>query len=130
MQKQEKILFKEESYKLIGICMKIHSALGNGFLEAVYSEVLEKEFQINKIPFEKEKWLDIYYNGLKLNKKYRADFLCYDEIILEIKAVNYLHENFSLQLKNYLKATNKKLGILVNFGQKSLEYKRIINTTH
>lgn len=75
MQKQEKILFKEESYKLIGVCMKIHSALGNGFLEAVYSEVLEKEFQMNNIPFEKEKWLDIYYNGLKLDKKYRTDFL-------------------------------------------------------
>lgn len=130
MQKQEKILFKEESYKLIGVCMKIHSALGNGFLEAVYSEVLEKEFQMNNIPFEKEKWLDIYYNGLKLDKKYRTDFLCFDEIILEVKAVNFLHENFSLQLKNYLKATHKKLGILVNFGQKSLEYKRIINNIH
>ena len=107
--------------------MEIHSGLGSGFLEAVYSEVLAKEFIKQKIPFEREKKLDIYYNGEKLNKTYRVDFLCFDEIIVEIKSSVFLHENFSKQLQNYLKATNKKLGILVNFGEKSLNYKRIIN---
>ncbi|MBS1550253.1 MAG: GxxExxY protein [Bacteroidetes bacterium] len=124
---EEKILYKEESYKIIGICMNIHSVMGNGFLEAVYSEVLEKEFKKNNIPFEKEKKLEIFFNGEKLSKTYRADFLCFDEIIIELKSVNFLHENFSKQLQNYLKATNKKLGILINFGEKSLNYKRIIN---
>ena len=124
---EERILFKEESYQIIGICMNIHSTLGGGFLEAVYSEVLEMEFKKNNIQFEKEKKLEIYFNGEKLNKTYRADFLCFDEIILEIKSVNFLHENFSSQLLNYLKATNKKLGILINFGEKSLKYKRIVN---
>ncbi|MFC6267064.1 GxxExxY protein [Frigoriflavimonas asaccharolytica] len=123
----EKIIFKEESYRIVGICMEIHSGLGSGFLEAVYSEVLAKEFIKQKIPFEREKKLDIYYNGEKLNKTYRVDFLCFDEIIVEIKSAVFMHDNFSKQLQNYLKATNKKLGILVNFGEKSLNYKRIIN---
>jgi len=124
---EDKILFKDESYKIIGICMNVHSSLGTGFLEAVYSEVLEREFKSNNIPFEKERKLEIFFNGEKLNKTYRADFLCFDEIIIEIKSVSFLHDNFSKQLQNYLKATNKKLGILINFGERSLTYKRIIN---
>ena len=71
--------------------MKIHSELGTGFLEAVYSEVLEREFKKNNIPFEKEKKLEIFFNGEKLNKTYRVDFLCYDEIIIEIKSASFLH---------------------------------------
>ena len=123
----EKIIFKEESYKIIGICMNIHSTLGNGFLEAVYSEVLEKEFVKNNIPYQKEVKLDLFFNGEKLDKKYKADFICFDNIILEIKAVSFIHENFTKQTLNYLKATDKKLGLLINFGEKSLKYKRIIN---
>jgi len=123
----EKIIFKEESYKIIGICMNIHSTLGNGFLEAVYSEVLEKEFVKNNIPYKREVKLDLFFNGEKLDKKYKADFICFDNIILEIKAVSFIHENFTKQTLNYLKATDKKLGLLINFGEKSLKYKRIIN---
>ena len=123
----EKIIFKEESYKIIGICMNIHSTLGNGFLEAVYSEVLEKEFVKNNIPYKREVKLDLFFNGEKLDKKYKADFICFDNIILEIKAVSFIHENFTKQILNYLKATDKKLGLLINFGEKSLKYKRIIN---
>ena len=123
----EKIIFKEESYKIIGICMNIHSTLGNGFLEAVYSEVLEKEFVKNNIPYQREVILDLFFNGEKLDKKYKADFICFDNIILEIKAVSFIHENFTKQTLNYLKATDKKLGLLINFGEKSLKYKRIIN---
>ena len=123
----EKIIFKEESYKIIGICMNIHSTLGNGFLEAVYCEVLEKEFVKNNIPYQREVKLDLFFNGEKLDKKYKADFICFDSIILEIKAVSFIHENFTKQTLNYLKATDKKLGLLINFGEKSLKYKRIIN---
>ena len=123
----EKIIFKEESYKIIGICMNIHSTLGNGFLEAVCSEVLEKEFVKNNIPYKREVKLDLFFNGEKLDKKYKADFICFDNIILEIKAVSFIHENFTKQTLNYLKATDKKLGLLINFGEKSLKYKRIIN---
>lgn len=120
----EKIIFKEESYKIIGICMNIHSTLGNGFLEAVYSEVLEKEFVKNNIPYQREVKLDLFFNGEKLDKKYKADFICFDNIILEIKAVSFIHENFTKQTLNYLKATDKKLGLLINFGEKSLKYKK------
>ena len=123
----EKIIFKVESYKIIGICMNIHSTLGNGFLEAVYCEVLEKEFVKNNIPYQREVKLDLFFNGEKLDKKYKADFICFDNIILEIKAVSFIHENFTKQTLNYLKATDKKLGLLINFGEKSLKYKRIIN---
>lgn len=121
------IIYKEESYRIIGVCMEIHRAMGRGFLESVYSEILEVEFTKEKIPFEREKRLDLYYNNIKLNKYFKADFICFDEIILEIKAVSYLTDVFSKQLQNYLKATNKTLGILINFGEASLVYKRIIN---
>lgn len=107
--------------------MNIHSRMGTGFLEAVYAEVLEKEFIKNQIPYEKEVKLDLFYNGEKLEKKYKADFVCFDNIILEIKSVTFLHENFTKQTLNYLKATHKKLGLLINFGEPSLKYKRIIN---
>lgn len=107
--------------------MNIHSTLGFGFLEAVYCEILEKEFVRMNIPFQREVKLDLYFNGIKLEKQYKADFVCYDDIILEIKSVSFLHENFTKQTLNYLKATEKKLGLLINFGEKSLKYKRIIN---
>ncbi|QOR73668.1 GxxExxY protein [Cruoricaptor ignavus] len=123
----DKIIFPEESYRIIGICMNIHSQMGSGFLEAVYSEILEKEFLKNQIPYKKEVPLDLYYNGEKLTKKYRADFLCFDEIILEIKSVSFIHDNLLRQTLNYLKATGKRLGLLINFGEKSLTYKRILN---
>lgn len=124
---EEKIIYKDESFKIIGICMNIHSIMGHGFLEAVYAEVLEKEFIKNNIPYQREVRLDLFFNGEKLDKKYKADFVCFGDIILEIKSVSFLHENFSRQTLNYLKATNKKLGLLINFGEKSLRYKRIIN---
>ncbi|MEX0996009.1 MAG: GxxExxY protein [Flavobacteriaceae bacterium] len=127
MSANEKILFKEESFKIIGICMKIHSTMGKGFLESVYSEIIEKEFITNKIPYEREMKLELYYEDTKLNKYFKADFVCYDDIILEIKSVQFLNKVFTKQLFNYLKATNKKLGILINFGEDSLTYKRIIN---
>lgn len=124
-----KILFKDESYKIIGCCMKIHNELGAGFLEAVYEEVLEKEFIKENIPYQKQVRLNLYYEGVKLNKTYRADFICYDKIIVEIKAVSQVPLAFYKQLHNYLKATNLELGMLINFGAPSLYYNRILNKT-
>ncbi|MBS1571093.1 MAG: GxxExxY protein [Bacteroidetes bacterium] len=124
---EEKIIYKEESYKIIGICMNIHSTMGKGFLEAVYCEILERELKKNNIPYQREVKLNLFYNGEKLNKTYRADFLVYEQIILEIKSVSFLNDIFTKQTLNYLKSTNKKLGLLINFGEKSLTYKRIIN---
>lgn len=88
---------------------------------------MEKEFQIQKIPFKKQVKLELYYNNQKLKKQYRADFVCYDTIILEIKGVSQIPIAFYAQLKNYLKCTNIELGMLINFGTPSLTYKRIIN---
>lgn len=121
------ILYKEESFKIIGACMKVHRALGAGFLEAVYEEALEKEFRHQKIPFKRQVKLEVYYEGVKLQKQYRVDFVCYDAILIEIKAVAQIPTAFYSQVQNYLKCTQKELGMLVNFGTASLTYKRIIN---
>lgn len=121
------IVYKEESYSIIGACMKVHQKLGPGFLEAVYQEALVKEFTKLALPFQKEKKLALYYDGEKMNKYYRADFLCYNKVVLEVKALEFIARNLNKQLFNYLKATTMKLGILVNFGKSSLEYKRILN---
>lgn len=124
------ILYKEESYKIIGACLKGHSELGSGFLEAVYEEALKREFINSNIPFECQVKLHIFYNGEQLDKYYRADFICYDKIVLEIKSMSQIPTIFYAQLKNYLTATNKELGMLINFGQPSLTYKRIINANN
>jgi GxxExxY protein len=128
MDSSEKIVFKEESFKIIGACMKVHRTLGSGFLEAVYEEALEKEFKNKKIPFEKQIKLNVFYGDEKLKKYYKADFICYDKIILEIKSVGFMPQTFQMQLKNYLVATKMELGMLINFGTSSLTYKRILNS--
>ena len=127
MDSDTKILYKEESFKVIGACMKVHRSLGAGFLEAVYEEALEKEFILQNIPFKRQLKLELYYENEKLKKQYRADFVCYDAIILELKAVSHIPDVFYAQLKNYLKCTKMELGILINFGMSSLFYKRIVN---
>ena len=123
----DKIVYKEESYKIIGACMEVHKTLGCGFLEPVYQEALSIEFKKQKIPFEKEKFLSIIYKDIELEKKYVADFVCYNKIILETKAVKELCDNHRAQTINYLKATKFKLGLLVNFGEPSLKYERFVN---
>lgn len=127
---ETKILYKEESYKIIGACMKVHRELGSGFLEAVYEEALKKEFDYSDIPFDSQVKLNIFYDGEQLNKYYRADFICYNKIILEVKSVTQIPISFYAQLKNYLAATKMELGMLINFGLPSLDYKRIINTNN
>jgi GxxExxY protein len=124
------IVFKDESYKIIGACMNVHRELGAGFLEAVYQSALVREFTSQKIPFKPQVKLPVYYQGEKLEKYYVADFICYDKIVVEIKAAALIFDPQEKQLVNYLKATKMKLGLLVNFGAKSLQYKRAINTNH
>ena len=122
------LLFKDESYQIIGACMAVHSELGCGFLEAVYQEALEEEFRLRGIPYVREAQLQVNYKGKILKKQYQADFICYDNIIVELKALNELNTLHKSQLINYLKITSLKLGLLVNFGKKSLESKRITNS--
>jgi len=121
------ILFKDESYQLVGACMAVHRELGCGFLEAVYQEALEEEFKIKGIPYVREQFLDISYKGKLLNKTYQADFVCYGKIIVELKALVAITSIHQSQLINYLKASQMKLGLLVNFGGNSLGSKRVIN---
>ena len=128
MDAPSKIIYKEESYAIVGACMKVHRALGPGFLEAVYEEVVEKEFIVQNIPYRRQVKLDLYYEGVQLKKYYRADFVCYDSIIVELKAVTQIPSVFYAQLQNYLKCTNMELGMLINFGTPSLTYKRIVNS--
>lgn len=124
--KNEEYLFKEECYEIIGCAMEVHNVLGHGFLEAVYQEALEIVFIENGIPYLKEKILDIEFRGKKLQKKYVSDFFCFDNIIVETKATKELTDIDLSQVLNYLKATNKKIGLLINFGSSRLQYKRVI----
>ena len=125
-----KLLFEEETYRIIGACMTVHKNLGSGFLESVYEEALRREFEKEEIPFETQKKLRVFYDGSPLDKYFKADFVCYDKIILEIKSVSFLNKTLESQIINYLKATNHEVGILINFGEKSLKWKRFINTSH
>ncbi|MFA5817466.1 MAG: GxxExxY protein [Bacteroidales bacterium] len=119
-------IYKDECYSIIGAAMEVHKTLGSGFLEPVYQEALKLEFDENGIPWSKEVVLDIIYKGRILDKKYLADFICFGEIIVELKACEALIPEHVAQVINYLKATNKELGLLINFGASSLQYKRII----
>lgn len=108
--------YKEETYKINGAAMKVYNTLKHGFLEAVYQEALEIEFKKRGIPFEKEKELTVFYDGVELKQTYRADFVCYGNIIVELKAVAQLDDVHRSQVYNYLCATGYKVGILFNFG--------------
>ena len=105
-----------ESYAINGAAMQVYNVLGHGFLESVYREALAIEFTKRGIPYQREKELKIYYDGKELQQTYRADFVCYDDIIVEIKAVSELDGSHRSQVYNYLKATGFKLGLLINFG--------------
>ncbi|MCB5247609.1 MAG: GxxExxY protein [Candidatus Cloacimonetes bacterium] len=120
------LLFKDECYNIVGACMEVHNILGCGFLEPVYQEALSYEFQRQGIPYEREKEYEINYKGLVLSKTYKVDFLCYGDIIVELKALGQLSKEHMAQVLNYLKASHLKLGLLVNFGTTSLNYERIV----
>jgi len=106
--------------------MEVHKELGCGFLEAVYQEALEREFIDKKIPFESQPVVIISYKGKPLSKAYQPDFICYDEVIVEIKAISHLTGLEEAQTINYLKATGFNVGLLLNFGSQSLEHKRFV----
>ncbi len=116
----------ERTYKIIGAAMEVHKVLGCGFLENVYQEALGREFYTQEVPFRSQPVVKILYKDSPLDKVYQPDFLCYEEVIVEIKALAKLTGIEEAQLINYLKATGLKIGLLLNFGGKSLEYKRLI----
>ena len=120
------LYLKEEAYKIIGICMEVHTILGKGHSEIIYGDALEYEFKKNKIPYNRDVKFNITYKEIILPHHYFSDFLIFDEIILEIKAIQQLSSSEIKQTLNYLAASKNKLGLLVNFGEDSLKYKRII----
>ena len=120
------IIYKSESYKLMGILFDIHSNLGKGFLEIVYKDAIEFELEKSSIFFEREKEYSVKYKDIFLKHKFYADFVVFDKIILEIKCCNSISDSHIAQAMNYLKVSNNKLAIIVNFNNDSLEYKRIV----
>ena len=125
--KMEKILFKEETYQIIGICMEVHRELSFGFSEIVYKDAIEMEAIIKTIQVEREKVYDVHYKGKKLLHKFYADFVMFDNVIVEIKACagGICDEHIS-QTLNYLKVSGCAVGLIINFGKKSLEHKRLV----
>jgi len=125
--KPSQYVLEDETYSIVGAALDVYHRLGTGFSEAVYQEALEMEFGLRGIPFEREKWLQISYKGNPLQKKYKADFLCFGQIIVELKAQTALTTIDWSQVINYLKASNLRIGLLFNFGSaRYLEKKRLI----
>ena len=131
MAKKESIMneliYKEESYAIRGAIIEVSKELGCGYLERVYQDALEVEFRLRNIPYEREKTIQITYKGKPLGEPYRADFVCYGKIIVELKAVEELTSKHRAQVLNYLNATKMKLGMLVNFGEEFTNVERLIN---
>ena len=120
------LIFGEESYAIMGACFDVYKEMGPGFVEPVYQECLCLELGLRNVPFQMQRELHLSYKGRPLEKTYKADFICYDKIILEIKAVTDLTDGHRAQVHNYLKATDYRLGILVNFSHyPNLQYERI-----
>ena len=120
------LLYKDESYRIIGKCFEVHNNLGAGFLEIVYKDALEYEFNRANIPFSREIRYDVSYKDIILPHKFQADFVVYDKIILEVKAISGIADEFIAQALNYLKVSRNKLALIVNFGELKLNYKRIV----
>ena len=120
------LIYKDEAFKIIGCCMEVHRELGKGHNEVIYKDALEIEFKRQGIPFTREQEYKLTYKGVVLPHKYFADFVVMDKIILEAKAIECLTDSHIKQTLNYLAASNLKLGLLVNFGEDSLTYKRVV----
>jgi GxxExxY protein len=121
------LLYEEESYAILGACFEVYKEKGPGFLEGVYHECLMIEFGLRGIPFESKKKLVLTYKDVPLTQAYEPDFICYDKIIVEIKAVTDLHDIFRAKLHHYLKSTKLRLGFLVNFAHyPQLEHERVV----
>ncbi|HOJ99789.1 MAG TPA: GxxExxY protein [Termitinemataceae bacterium] len=126
--KEHELIYKDEIYAIVGAAMEVANELGSGFLEAVYQEALAIEFEEQRIPFISQPSLEIVYKGRKLVKEYFPDFICFGKIIVEIKAIKQLTSIEEAQLLNYLKAADKPVGLLLNFGTPKLEWKRMVMT--
>jgi GxxExxY protein len=123
----EPILYKNEVFQIIGACMAVHSDKGSGYAEPVYQDCLEIELSSNGIPFDAQRNFPITYRNITLRRTYTPDLLCYDKIIVELKAAKSLAEEHRAQVINYLKVTGLQIGLLVNFGSHGrLEWERII----
>jgi GxxExxY protein len=121
------LILPKESYAIVGACFEVYNQMGHGFLEPVYQECLALEFERQKIPFRAQAHLPLHYREQLLQQSYRGDFICYDQILVEIKAVSALIDEHRSQLLNYLHATGLRLGLLVNFGHHPrLEYERLV----
>jgi GxxExxY protein len=120
------LIYKEEAYNIIGICMDVHKNLGKGFKEIVYKDAIEHECKTKNYSYEREKKYDIHYKGIILPHKFYADFIVFDKIVPEIKSGGGIADEFVAQTLNYLAASKLKLGLIVNFGKGSLEYKRLV----
>ncbi|MDD5676913.1 MAG: GxxExxY protein [Kiritimatiellae bacterium] len=123
------LIYKEEAFKIMGACFEVYKDKGCGFLEPVYQECLGIELMLQKIAFSPQKSLTLTYKGYQLKHAYEPDFICYEKIVVEIKAVSQLTDEHRAQVINYLCATGFKLGLLVNFGHyPKLEWERLANT--
>jgi len=121
------LLYSELTRTIIGAAVEVHKILGTGFLESVYDEALAIEFDLRQIPHERQKPIEVFYKN-RLAKQFVCDFVAYDKIIVELKAIKEITDIESAQVLNYLKATGLNLGLLLNFGSSSLEIKRLIRT--
>jgi len=117
---------QDETYQIIGVCMEVHRMLGKGFLEIVYKDAIEYEIRKKAIPYDREKKYEIQYKDTLLPHQFFADFVVFDNVILEVKAQEGLVEEHYSQVINYLAVSKCKIGLIVNFGKDSLEYKRLI----
>lgn len=123
----ERLVFKSEVYDIIGACMEVHNNLGFGFLEIVYKDAMEIEFAQRELEYSREKELPINYKGRKLNRSFFADFILFDHIIVEVKATtDGITGEAIAQTLNYLKASCSRLGVIINFGKRKLDYKRVV----
>ncbi len=127
----DKLIFREECYRIIGACLAVYQDKGNGFVEPVYQDALEIELEMAGIPFDPQRNYPIHYRGRHLRHTYTPDLLCFDAIIVELKAAKALTDEHRAQVLNYLQVTGLQLGLLVNFGSHPrLEWERIVLTHH